>query len=503
MSSCFVTLMTVEPTVWAIRRRRPDLRDREIIVAADDALIACSAGLRRLGVRPGWSVERACGIGRQSGLEPFVCAPPGLDLDLAWEDTLRALHDQTPFLESPEPGLLIIDLGEPQAERKRPSHSITILRSEAAHSHTASELGSKVCRQADVKPRETAFSSHVSTESSPKSLNRICLLCELARTNDLQAGCAADRQTSWLAALSASVGDCRDVAPGGEDAFRASVAIETLLDAGISADTVERLQWLGITTVGGLTRFRRTQLVARFPEGDRLFEIARNGDRRPVSLYSPPPEVRGRYLDAAVTLSEHGDIQRVLHHLLDEAVVRLGPRSVGQITMTLAGPCGRLSRRRLLRTPIASPRSLRTAVDRLLADLMSEFVCPEVVSESLPRLESSSSSLVSADSPPAARTPRVRAAAKRGPGAFGPWRGQEGQSPRAFDEVELVFGRLSVPDSVQGRLWPGPDHERARFEQNLRLLEKRFPGRLRRIVLHDPDSYLPEDAFTLVPAVQR
>ncbi|HNV72720.1 MAG TPA: hypothetical protein PKO06_23625, partial [Candidatus Ozemobacteraceae bacterium] len=352
--------------------------------------------------------------------------------------------------------------------------------------------------------------AHATEPQEEKRLAR-----ELARRLDLQVGCAADRQTSWLAALATTPGTCREVAPGTEDAFRASLPIVTLGDGGISADTLERLQWLGITTVGCLTRFRRHQLMARFPEGERLFEMARNGDRRPVSLYTPPPEVRGRYLDAAATLTERGEIQGVLRHLLDEAVVRLDARSVGQITLTLAGGGRRLSRRRLLRTATASPRSLRTAIDRLLDDLLSELSASDVLSvgsSGFETSETSISSLVSADRPFAARTPRVRAAGPRGPGASGPWRGQAGQSPRPFlsspsvsafefDEVELVLGRLSVPSSVQGRLWLGPDRERVRFEQNLRLLEKRFPGRLRRIVLHDPDSYLPEDAFTLVSAV--
>jgi len=129
MSSYFVTLFTIEPAVWAVRRRRPDLRDREIIIAADDALTSCSVGLRRLGVRPGWSVERACGIGRQQGGEPVVCAPPGLDLDLAWEDTTKDVHRHTPFLEVSEPGLLVADLAEPQSERLRPNRSAVVLLS--------------------------------------------------------------------------------------------------------------------------------------------------------------------------------------------------------------------------------------------------------------------------------------------------------------------------------------------------------------------------------------
>ena len=371
----FTVLVIPDFPVWAARALDPRLRNREVAVVAAGRLVAGSEGLADRGLVPGQAVERVRLLAPEAVIRPLA----GAEQRLAWEEALATLNLRTPWIEPLRPGRACLRLA-----------------TEAEAAEVARELRARV-------------------------------------------GLAADRSTALLAALASPEGSLVRVPPGSEEAFRSSLPLEVLGEAGVGPATLERLAWLGFSQVGSLARLTRSQLGAQFEEGALLDVLVRTEDRRPVPLYTPPPVVAADHA-FEVPAREPGDWEPVLRHLVDEAAAGLGERRATLVTVRMEGPGQKRSARRMLQSAAAEAARLWTP-----ARLALQGAWP-------------------------------------GPGF-------------ELEHLELVLGGLVAPRRTQGHLWavrPGP-------EAALKALEARFPGRLLRITRLDPWSLLPEEAATLEP----
>ncbi|MEW6284031.1 MAG: hypothetical protein AB1758_35790, partial [Candidatus Eremiobacterota bacterium] len=249
-----------------------------------------------------------------------------------------------------------------------------------------------------------------------------------------------------LAAFSVPEGSVRCVPTGQEEVFRHSLPLSCLGQAGLSRETLMRLLWFGFQTVGSLNRLSQAQLEARFGEGRLLFELSRARDTRPVGLYTPPPRIQAAY-QAEEELTEPADYEPVLFHLLDQASEELHGRQVRWLSVRAELGRDTVTGRRFLSLPEHRPKRLRTAARLALEEALKGF-------------------------------PR----------------------PPAIERLEVMLGGLLEPVPSQGRLWvERGELKRQGLQKALDRLRMRFPGRLRRVCLHHPEAYLPEDAWSLEP----
>lgn len=309
--------------------------------------------------------------------EALVRQASGIPEKLLWEEVLLACNRHTPWLEGERPGRLTARLRGPELDS------------------LARELG---CR----------------------------------------AGRAGDHSTAYLAALASRPGQPLAVPAGAEEAFRDSLPLALLGRAGVCGDSLQKLVWLGFSSVGSLLRLTRAQLLARLAEGELLYELSRWEDRRPLRLFVPPPELEAGWSDE----QELEQLEPVLGHLLDQLLARLAPRRAACVTVEV----GSARVRRYLQSPSGRRGPLWNAAARAGQEALAAYGMP--------------------------------------PG-----------------EVRLRLGGLSLPPSQQGRLF-APDRRSLRpagLEKALARLEARLPGRLFRVRTLNPDAYLPEEACALEP----
>ncbi len=376
---------------WAAARHDPALqeparRDKPVLIYRNGRVVAASPAARVSGVQTGWSLPRA-----QALLPEAVALPHHAALTaLAWQEVLQALYELTPYLESIRPGLAIASI--------RPPGAVT---------------------------------AHVQSWGA-------------------QAGVADDRTTAELLALAAKPGELRELPPGTGMEFLRQASVRYLMAAGVSAATIERLGWFGWHTVGALHPVTRQQLRAQFPESDILFRYAQARDVRPVAMYWPPPVLEAHY-EFDDPVCEPWEWEPILDYLLEQVCEPLAGRSVRTITVSLEAPRGgtqpmrRLSRKRLLREPVASLARLRDEACQILSALQHSLY--------------------------------------------------ERQRTAALTRLEVELGGLEDTYATQHNLFA----ERPTVHAVLAALEDRFPGSVQRVVMIDRDAYLPEAAFRLVP----
>lgn len=396
----FSTLVIPDLPVRAFRLFDASLATRELLVHAGGKVVAMSEGMRRQGLRQGWSIERAQAqaFPGEAVALPFQASTTRL----AREAMLADLNRMTPWIELLDP--------LPHRDPLLDLRAVAVLLDE------------------QEAPRLTA---HLQS----------------------QTGIASDRSTSLLAALQNAPGEVRAVPEGGEAAFRETLSLAVLREAGVAEETLERLHWLGFESVGLLARLTPRQVQAQFADGALLCRLMEASDRRPVALFHPPPGVTVRH-DLLEPACEPAEYEPVLWHLVRSAVTGLEGREASMISVTvhqaLEGHSRPSSARRFPHEPTADPREIRT-----LARLALEE-------------------------------------ARLG-----------GEEPRdekapAIESVSLILEGLARPRPEQACLWP----ERTRhLRQALERMEKQMPGALLRFVPQDVASTLPEEAFRLVSAL--
>jgi hypothetical protein len=402
----FATLYIPDFPVWAVRFFEPGLREHEVLVQLSGKVVARSDRLRAEGIERGQAIDRA----RAHAPDAMVRAHPGVRVRLAWEIVLRWLNTLTPWLETSVSGAFVY----------RPTDRT--LRSEV--DALANEGVAVMTLVGDVDPHDVARRLHA------------------------RVGVADDRATSLLAALSAERSSARVVMSGQEQALREQLAIGWLEGAGISAETRERLAWLGFHSIASIGRLSAAQILAQFTEGRALIALTRGGDVRPVLLFNPPPSIRGEHV-ALNALREPAEWEPVVRRLLLDALGRLGERDAQMLTVSMSA--GRVTRtsRRLCHEPTSDVRTLGFIAELALADVTRGLeACPSALENGV-------------------------------------------------DEVVVVLEGLVASAGQQQRLW---EEERDIFEKALTHVEKRLPGLSLRIIGVDSDSYLPEEAFQLVSA---
>ncbi len=134
-------------------------------------------------------------------------------------------------------------------------------------------------------------------------------------------GVAATRFVAKRAAARAGAGAAILVPPGDEPSFLSPQPITVLP---IDADTIRRLQLLGLHTIGAVAELPVDALQAQFGErGRALYQLARGGEYAPIAVTTSPPTI-------ARTARFAGPICN--HPLLDTAIGRLVERLAAQLT---------------------------------------------------------------------------------------------------------------------------------------------------------------------------
>lgn len=375
----------------AVLWAHPELQGQAILVHAGGRVVAASAACCAAGVEPGWPLERAQAL--------FPHAVPHLHQGAltmaAWETVLRTLEELTPFIEPLQSGMVLLQGA------------------------------------------------------------RLALLQPLLAAWQGSAGMADDRTTAELAAHAAHTGKIRRVPPGAGPAFLDRLPVAVLARVGVSAETLERLEWFGWRHIGDLRRVTRRQLTAQFPEGEVLDRYSRGtgaSGERPVAAWQPPATVNVRWPFDEPACEPH-QLRPVLLRLLELGCHQLQNRLAHSLTLQLAaaGKVGAAagevgSAQRLLARPEGETRPLHHAACGLLDEIMS-----------------------------------------RAPGFM-------------VQEMRLALGGLVPRPAVQGELFPDQQKQRRRCLQAvLRHLEQRFPGCMRHAVCLNPTAYLAEEAYRLEP----
>ena len=409
----FATLYISDFPVWVVELFEPSLRGRDIIVQLSGRVAARSERLAEAGIQREWAIERA----RAQAPDATVRAHPGARTRLAWDLILEALTRRTPWVEP------------------RLSGEFIHVPTEARLRARIDALGEEGMAVLGLEAREGRHDAH-SARSCDPGLD----VQALARAVRARVGVAGDRATSFLAALQAPHGSALVVPDRDSATFRGHTPLALTEAAGISPDTCERLRWLGFHTVGQLRRLTPIQLRAQLSEGDALHALGRADDRRPVSLFVPPPSVHAEH-SAVTRLVEPGEWEPLVDALLLQCMTRLENRDVQMVRVSMSAGAKQRAVRRLSHEPTSDLRGLT-----MLARMATRDVAPYF--------------------------------------------------PEGVDGVVVTLEGLVPAIRRQALLW---GEERATLNRALEALEKRVPGASLRVVGLDADAYLPEEAFQLLP----
>ena len=305
-----------------------------------------------------------------------------------WQDVLTVLYSQTPRVESLRPGLAMVDIAAPRI------------------APLVSEWG-------------------------------------------IRAGLADNRATAELAAYAARAQETRVIPPGQHIKFYDTLPLSTLAGAGIGAETIERLNWFGWTTVGHIRSLKESELQAQFPkEGRTLYRFAQAADVRRVPVYAPPVSILERFAfdEPARQPSEW---EQALADAVQFACGKLGDRQVGKLAVFAETTAGDYRSVRLLREPVSSQRTIYEQAHQMLL-------------ETLPHEEA---------------TP--------------------------IYALELRLGGFVAPIVVQEELFESKGRQRAvdGFRAVLHRLESRFPEKMKRAVIVSPHAPRPEERYRYEPAL--
>ena len=381
----FGCLWLPEFSMWAATRANDKLRLSPCCIHHRGHIVAVNAEARTLGVRSGWTLHRATSL--HSGLlalpmDRATCAH-------TWEQVLASLSDLTPRIESVKEGQCLFEVPTRKAERR--------------------------------------------------------LLQAMVADWGARCGVAGDRASAELAALTCSAGKVRRVREGRARAFRDKVAVAALSETGLSAHTVERMRWFGLSHIGTLRPLSRAQLCAQFPEGALLSRFAHGGrgETRTVSPYQAPPAIEVRFVFEQPA-TQPGEWEMALRDLLHRACEGLNGHGAGSLSVAAETSQGRRAKNILLREPVTRPRALFAPAE--------ELALPLVGGELL-------------------------------------------------EALSVRLGALSrVAD--QEALWLTPERRRSDLHTVVRHVETRLPGTLQRIVPRDVHAPLPEERYGYVPALE-
>jgi hypothetical protein len=278
---------------------------------------------------------------------------------------------------------------------------------------------------------------------------------------------AAPRFTAMLAALQAAPGEAIALSARDVARFQGRVPIAHLAAFGFGEEIIERLQLFGLTSIGRLMGLTRRHLNVQFGSaGAELYDLLHpKGAEPPIPLFQPPPTVSAEY-EFELPAIEPAELLPALDHLLTVLAERLGALHAQLLTLRLTGggPEGTRAARRLLKAPTARRDHLRVVAETMLAELM--------------RRDRTTSDVGRRESEAGEETDLTEPA-----------------PPEPVSAIRVELGGLVQRGGMQGGLF---EHRPAVYE-TVKTVHRRFPGRLLRAVITDPDAYIPETGTRFEP----
>lgn len=345
----------------------------------DGQILACTPQCLEQGVHLGDTVSRAQSV--CPDLRVFT--HDGLRCELAWQEALLELYRYTPRIEPLAPGQALAELRN------------NWRASQLAHSLQAS------------------------------------------------IGQAASRNCALLAAISQFKPGVVYVAESDQPQFMAQLPTALLQKLGISTNSVDTMNWLGIYRLGQLGALSKAQLTSQFAEGLAIYRLLNEPDTTPVQLYEPPPSLdfSQKLYNPSPDLNE---CHQALQKLAKQAVEELGARSVRSIQLSLQLENQTHACQRMPKKKRPSTQELTTLLKVMLNQLLQKSPL---------------------------------------------------NHEQAWQSLHLQFTGLVEPTSTQGQLWPEKLSPRAAIDN----LVHRFPGKVLLTRQLRPWCILPEEAFVFEP----
>ncbi len=273
----------------------------------------------------------------------------------------------------------------------------------------------------------------------------IAMLRRMAEQFTACVGIAASRTTAQVASYFCDPGSILFVDDDEALTFLRDASVECLHWWGAEEEWLEKMMLFGLQTLGAAGTLTERQMVAQFGKGGRMMHrnirTLLGDERHPLPLYEPPPVLRAvhRFDDP---VREPRDLENVLTIMTKELLQRLHEvcgRRCSWIAVHMHGRSDMVrTNRRILKDGTLSDGVLRTTAQILLRNLMDGSECTE---------------------------------------------------------LQLDMGGLSIAAPEQMSFVP----ERVSPYSIAHTVEQRYPRTMHRVRMKNPDAYLSEQQWMLVP----
>jgi hypothetical protein len=167
----------------------------------------------------------------------------------------------------------------------------------------------------------------------------------LARQFGVRCGTGETQEASRLAALSGSVAEART-------GVLKHTSLKIFLELGVEQRVLQRLEWLGIKTIGQLKKWKRTQLHDSLGEGSKpLVRYLFGPFRRDVSVYSPPLRLHASHAFDEPACEPY-QLEPVISMLSRKLELALQRKVAGRLTLTALASRLEFSETRVSRHPL-------------------------------------------------------------------------------------------------------------------------------------------------------
>jgi len=235
---------------------------------------------------------------------------------------------------------------------------------------------STLSRLYDLTPRIDPLTEMRSRD--PKGAWAILQGADLTRLREMvqkmvaQLGASPGRELSMLAAAYSETGQTTSIPHGMESAFLRQAPVLLLQKVGFGQEMIDRLELLGLRTIGYLLHLTRRQVMAQFgPEGSDLFAFL-HPPHPPTPVPNYQPQGLSAKYDFDWPVSEPADLVPVLHQLLLQLVEELAGKSARHLEIRLRGRGVIRQAGRLLKDPTHRPDILHHVADTLLKSELSQ-----------------------------------------------------------------------------------------------------------------------------------
>ena len=260
---------------------------------------------------------------------------------------------------------------------------------------------------------------------------------QIAGTFGARVARGSVQEHAHLLALVAKAGEARLEPVETEQQALWAIPIHILGALGLSRKTIERLSWLGVTELGGLRRWSRTQLELYLGDEAKLLTRYLHGPYRTDVRRCVPPVVLCESHSFEEAVLEPWQLAPVLEQLTQKLVARLGDRTATLLTLTAEVKGLAFSASRVSKQPLRDEGVLLRLTSLAFADC--------------------------------------------------------GVQGLGVDRLELTLSGLHRPSAQRG-LW----HHKEDIDKAVRVVEARFPGAMLRFEELDPYMPAPEFSHRLV-----